>query len=47
MLKTSGAAGFCKDSVTELLNLLVRTVEHEADCIIIYVHNVDECALTF
>jgi hypothetical protein len=45
--KKFGAAGFSKDSVSELFNLLVRTVEHEADCIRIYVHNIDECVFTF
>jgi hypothetical protein len=43
----SGAAGFSKDSVSELFNLLIRTAEHKADNIIFYIHNVDESALTF
>jgi hypothetical protein len=44
--KKSGAAGFSKDSVSALLNLLERTVERKVNGIIIYVYNVDESALT-
>jgi len=44
--KKSGAAGFSNDSVSELFNLLERTVEHKDNGIIIYVYNVDESALT-
>ena len=46
MLKEVRAAGFSKDSVSELFNLLERTVEHKDYGIIIYVCNVDESALT-
>jgi hypothetical protein len=44
--KKSGAAGFSNDSVSELINLLERTVEHKGNGIIIYVYNLDESALT-
>ena len=40
------AAGFCKDNLSELFNLLERTVEHKVNGIIIYVYNVDDSALT-
>jgi len=42
--KKSGAAGFSKNSISEFLNLLERTVEPNVNCIIIYVYNVDESA---
>ena len=38
----SRAAGFCKDSVSELFSLLERTAEHKVNVIGIYVYNVDE-----
>jgi hypothetical protein len=44
--KKSEAAGCSKDSVRELCNLLERTLEHKFIGTIIYVHNVDESALT-
>jgi len=44
--KKSVSAGFSKDSVSELFNLLERTDEHKFHCITIYVYNVDESALT-
>jgi len=38
--KMSGAAGFSKDSVSAVFNLLERTVEHYVNGIIICVYNV-------
>jgi hypothetical protein len=42
----SQAAGFSKDRVRELFNLLERTVERKAKAIKIYAYNVDETAFT-
>jgi hypothetical protein len=39
---TSKAAGFRKNRVNEIFNLLERTVEHAVNAIRIYVCNVDE-----
>ena len=39
--KKSGAAGFSKDSVSEIFNLLQRAVEHKVNAFRIYVHKVD------
>jgi hypothetical protein len=44
--KRSRAAGFIKDSVSELFNLLKRTVEHKVNVTGIYVYNVDDSVLT-
>jgi hypothetical protein len=41
--KKSRAAAFSKDSVSELFNLLERTVEHKVNCTVIYVYNVKWC----
>jgi hypothetical protein len=46
MLKNVRGTGFSKDSVSELFDLLERTVEHKVSGIIIYMYNVDESALT-
>ena len=42
----SRAADFSKVRVSELFNLLERTVEHEVNGIRIYVYNADGTALT-
>jgi len=44
--KKSGAAGFSKDSESELFNLLKRAVEHKVNAFRMYVHNVDGSDLT-
>jgi hypothetical protein len=41
----STAAGFSRDRVSELFNLLERIVEHKVTVIRIYVYNVDAAAL--
>jgi hypothetical protein len=46
MLKNSGAAGFSKDSLSELFNFLEKTVDLTINGIIIYEYKVDDCALT-
>jgi hypothetical protein len=43
----SSAAGFSKDRVSELFNLLERIVEHKVNVTRIYAYNVDETPLTF
>jgi hypothetical protein len=40
------AAGFSKDGVIELFNLLERTVEPKVNAIRIYVYTIDETDLT-
>jgi hypothetical protein len=40
----SRTAGSSKDRVSELFNLLERTVEHKLNAIRMYVYNVDETA---
>ena len=42
----SRTAGSSKDRVSELFNLLERTVEHKLNAIRMYVYNVDETAFT-
>jgi hypothetical protein len=42
----SRAAGFSKDGVSELFNLLQRIVYYKLNATIIYVHYVNETALT-
>lgn len=42
----SGVAGFSEDSVSELFDLLERTVEGKVNSIIIRVYNVDGSTLT-
>ena len=42
----SRVAGLCKDGLSELFNLLERAVEYILSATIIFVHHVNETALT-
>jgi hypothetical protein len=42
----SSVAGFSKNRVSEMFNLLERTVEHKLNAIRMYVYNADETAFT-
>jgi len=46
MLQEVRAAGFNKDSVSELFNLLERAVGHKVNAFRVYVRNVDGSDLT-